>query len=114
MNASTLALLATDIVSQPVTLGAAAGIAAVASSLIAVGSFVHAKIVVPNIMREVSAEVEKKIDAHSKAGPHPGSVPRETFELLMRSLETRMSRMEMKIDELTEALTALAKETARR
>ena len=59
---------------------------------------VHSAFVVPMIINECRAIVREEIDRHFVAGPHPGAVRSELLDARLSSIETRLERIEDKLD----------------
>lgn len=59
-------------------------------------STLHARFVVPSIMRDVGELVDEKIQTHANSGPHPGAVDQAFLAMITR----RLDRIEDNLDAL--------------
>ncbi len=85
---------------EPRTISARSLIAVIASSLAIIGgmSALHANYVIPKIMLEASAIVERELAQHAQVPLHPGGMPRAETEARLSSIDQRLSRIEARLD----------------
>ncbi len=89
----------------PKSIGVRSLVTIVASSLAIVAgmSALHANYVIPKIMLEASALVDKKLSTHSNVSVHPGGMPRAEVEARLSSIDQRLSRIEARLDRALDA-----------